>query len=425
MKTSLGSIDNPIEWQNIAPSWQQQITKSLAGNTCPDFLVYPQSQQELSEIVAQAKQSRLRLIACGSGTKLNWGGLVKNPNLIVSTLALNQVIERAVGDLTVTVEAGIKLADLQAMLQATNQFLPLDPAFPDSATIGGIISTADRGSWSQRYGGVRDLLLGLSFVRGDGKIAQAGGRVVKNVAGYDLMKLFTGSFGTLGIITQVTLRTYPLPEKSGTAVLTGAKSAIQAASQTLVTSSLTPTGADLLSKSVVEHLQLGKGMGLMVRFQSVAASVAEQLAAISDLAKNLGLQVKLYHDADEVELWQKSALLIYQPASDRAITCKIGVLPSTAVTVLDRQPGLGIIHVGSGLGKLQLSGEDPISEVEMTRSLIQVNQGFLTILAAPKTIKQQIDPWGYTGNALELMRKLKQQFDPENIFSPGRFVAGI
>ncbi|MEC4984519.1 MAG: FAD-binding oxidoreductase [Oscillatoria sp. PMC 1068.18] len=425
METNLGLTGNLVKWQNLKISLQQEITKSLSANHAPDALVYPQSQQELSEVIVQLKKSQQPLISCGSGTKLSWGGLVKNPHLVVSTFALNQVIEHAVGDLTLTVEAGTKLADLQAMLQATNQFLPLDPAFPDSATIGGIIATADRGSWSQRYGGVRDLLLGLSFVRGDGQIAQAGGRVVKNVAGYDLMKLFTGSFGTLGIITQATLRTYPLPETSGTALLTGAKSAIQAASQTLVTSSLTPTGADLLSKSVVENLELGQGLGLMVRFQSVAASVKEQLATISDLAKNLGLQVKLYHALDETELWQKAAKLIDNPASEQAITCKIGVLPSAAVAVLDRQPGLGIIHLGSGVGKLQFTGEDALGEIEMTRSLTQAHHGFLTILTAPKTIKQQIDPWGYTGNALNLMRQLKQQFDPDNIFNPGRFVGGI
>ncbi len=118
-------------------------------------------------------------------------------------------------------QAGLKLADLQAFLAPSGQFLPLDPSYADNATIGGIIATADAGTWRQRYGGVRDLILGFSFIRHDGEIAKAGGRVVKNVAGYDMMKLFTGSYGTLGIIDQITLRLYPETANSETLIITG------------------------------------------------------------------------------------------------------------------------------------------------------------------------------------------------------------
>ena len=144
------------------------------------------------------------------------------PRSIVSTQKLDRLIAHAVGDLTVTVEAGMKFAKLQEILATAGQFLPLDPAYPDRASIGGIIATADTGSLRHRYGGVRDLLLGITFVRADGKIAKAGGRVVKNVAGYDMMKLFTGAYGTLGILTEVTFRVYPLPTTEGTVILTGA-----------------------------------------------------------------------------------------------------------------------------------------------------------------------------------------------------------
>ena len=393
----------------------------------PSYLIYPHSQEVLSEVMKLTRRLGLSVVPCGNGSKLNWGGIPQNIELVISTQRLNRIIEHAVGDLTVTVEAGVKLADLQHTLNQTGQFLPLDPAYRSSATIGGIVATADSGSWRQRYGGVRDMVLGLSFVRADGEIAKAGGRVVKNVAGYDLMKLFTGSYGTLGIIQQVTFRVYPLPEASTTVVLTGDNSAIARASQTLLNSSLTPTAADLLSASVVKSLGLGEEMGSMVRFQSIAESVGEQAAQMEAIAHQLGATVSLYSDADETSLWDKLQKTIDPCSSESGISCKIGVIPNAAVTLLDEinsHGGLGMIHASSGLGKLYSESED-ISQIKKWRSLCETHRGFLTILEAPAELKQQLDPWGYTGNALAIMRKLKQQFDPDNILSPGRFVGGI
>ena len=191
-------------------------------NDIPLPILMPSSAIELAELVAIANLERSPLVVAGNSSKLDWGGTVKEAKSIVTTQKLDRLIAHAVGDLTVTVEAGMKFAALQEILATAGQFLPLDPAYPNISTIGGIIATADTGSLRHRYGGVRDLLLGISFVRADGKIAKAGGRVVKNVAGYDMMKLFTGSYGTLGILTEVTLRVYPLPANSGTVILTGA-----------------------------------------------------------------------------------------------------------------------------------------------------------------------------------------------------------
>ncbi len=426
-----------VEFANANSSWQQKIAKAVLSprSSC---LIFPYTVETLSAIVKQAQQQQWQILACGNGSKLDWGGLAKEVELVVSTQKLNRIVEHAVGDLTVTVEAGVKLADLQATLQPTGQFLPIDPAFPETATIGGIVATGDSGSWRQRYGGIRDMVLGLSFVRADGEIAKAGGRVVKNVAGYDLMKLFTGSYGTLGIITQVTFRTYPLPEASGTALLKGEAEAVARAVQTLRNSSLTPTAADLLSASVIKELAIGKECGLLVRFQTIAESVKEQLAQLEAIARQLDLQISFYRERDETDLWQRLPSIIRIPSTEEAIICKIGVVPSAAVAVLQElakiygDRGLGMIHTGSGIGILQFNSEDR-NGIEEMRSrcagaaapLCQQHHGFLSILSAPKSIKQQIEPWGYTGNALEMMRAIKQKFDPQNILSPGRFVGGI
>ena len=289
------------------------------------------------------------------------------------------------------------------------------------------LATADSGSWRQRYGGVRDLILGLSFVRADGELAKAGGRVVKNVAGYDLMKLFTGSYGTLGIITQVTFRLYPLPEASATLAVTGNPDAIALAAQTLRQSGLTPTAAELISPAAVKGLALGEGMGLIVRFQSISESVGEQMQQIAEIAEKLSLKASYYQEAAETSIWQQLADSTRHPASEAAVTAKIGVMPDGASRFLVQldallgDKGWGRINLSSGLGWLHLSQLPAVSYLEKLRLLCQEGRGFLTILASPPTVKQEVEPWGYTSNALDMMRKIKEKFDPQALLSPGRF----
>ncbi|OKH18825.1 FAD-binding oxidoreductase [Hydrococcus rivularis NIES-593] len=419
-----------IAWEKVEPIWQKKIQGAIAIQTPPSCLSFPKNQESLSEIIKFASEKRFSVLPCGSGSKLRWGGLVKDARLVVSTQHLDRIIEHAVGDLTVTVEAGVKLADLQKLLSQSHQFLPLDPAYPESATIGGIVATADSGSWRQRYGGVRDMVLGLSFVRADGQIAKAGGRVVKNVAGYDLMKLFTGSYGTLGIISQVTFRLYPIPEASQTIVLTGETNAIAAATQTLLMSGLAPTAAQMLSGSLVNRLEIGKEIGLAIRFQSIVESVKEQIGQVESVARQLGLKTSSYCDRDETNLWQKLQQITRVPSSENAVTCKIAVRPNAASKILEQcdritnNQGAIAINISSGLGQLHCQHGE-INQIQKMRSLCQEHQGFLTILEAPISVKKQLDQWGYTGNALEMMRQIKQKFDPNNIFSPGCFVGEI
>ena len=341
---------------------------------------------------------------------------------MVSTARLNRLIEFASGDLTVTAEAGLRLVDLQATLAKAGQFLPIDPAYPMQATLGGIVATADTGALRQRYGGLRDLLIGLTLVRSDGQLAKAGGRVVKNVAGYDLMKLLTGSYGTLGILSQLSFRIYPMPAASATLFVTGANIAEMTAQ--LLASALTPTAFDLLAVATVKQLSLGEQMGLLIRFQTLEVSIQQQVSQVMQLAQQLGLTATQIASSAETDLWQQLRNLIDYPPPETPITCKIGIEPSKAVAMLSQleQAG-GVIHVGSGLGNLYL----PLISAEALLNLrhkLQPN-GFLSVLAAPTAFKQQIDVWGYAGDALGLMQRLKSQFDPENLLSPHRFVGKI
>lgn len=417
--SSLASI---VGEENFTYDWDdKQVKKAISPGNLPHCIVYPQTQEQLAEVITEAYRNKWRVLPCGNGSKLKWGALAEGFDIVVSTQHLNKIINHAVGDLTLTVEAGVKFADVQATLAKHNQILALNPTAPDSATIGGIIATGDTGSLRQRYGSVRDQLLGVTFVRADGQVAKAGGRVVKNVAGYDLMKLFTGSYGTLSIITEATFRLYPMQSASGTAMLTGSKEAISQAADTIRGSALTPTQADLLSAQLVSNMGLGKGLGLIVRFESIPESVKEQLNQVLQVGEKLGLTSVVYSDTEEQNLWHRLPEQIHLPESESAITCKIGVLPTAAVKVLN-QADLGLIHISSGLGTLRFDSEKRVLEM---RELCELRSGFLSILSAPIEVKQKLDVWGYSGNGLELMRGIKKQFDSENILSPGRFVGGI
>ena len=434
--------DNVVSFDRLDPHLHQRIVQSLSLDSVqPACMLYPKTIAELFKAIALAYEHRWRVLPCGNVTKLDWGGLVSRADVIISTSKLNRVIEHCVGDLTVTVEAGVKYQDLQDTLAKEGQFLAIDPPYRSRATIGGILATASAGSLRHRYNSVRDMCLGIEFVRSDGEVVKAGGRVVKNVAGYDLMKLLTGSYGTLGIASSITFRLYPLPEYTQIVIVTGAASAIAQAQQKISTSVLTPTACDLLSASAIANLELGEGMGLVIQFSSLKASVIEQCDRVITLAKELNLKFQLIDD--DRDFWRSLETLIWQddfrnlgrsndrPFTNNHVVCKLGVLTSTAVSTLqqceqifDNQSYYLQIHTGSGLGVLRIEDGQNLAktaeQIVKLRSIVESNAGFLTILEAPHKLKSQNNVWGYSGNASDLMSKIQQKFDPKGLLSPNR-----
>lgn len=435
---SLVGAEQISGWETVAPSLKAQLSQAIAPGFTPECIVQPDTPAQLAAVMKELQVQKGRSLPFGAGTKLHWGGVSDSIQVGISTIRMNQLIDHAAGDLTVTAQAGMRLADLQAHLAQQNQFLPLNPSYSDAATLGGIIATADSGSLRHRYGGVRDLLIGITFVRADGEIARAGGRVVKNVAGYDLMKLFTGSWGTLGILTEVTFRVYPLPEASKTLVLTGEQGAIARLAQAILSSALTPVAVELVAPATMQRLG-HTGLGLVVQFQGLAVSLDAQAADLRQFAQAANLSEATYTDTAEAALWKQLQDLwegiplgdTPQIAPTPSLSCKVGVLPNQAAATLakiaDQFPSLtcGTIHAGSGLGLLRFADPPSPSHLLDLRRLCEAQGGFLSLLAAPVDLKQQIDVWGYPGNALGLMRGIKQQFDPEKLLSPGRFVGGI
>jgi glycolate oxidase FAD binding subunit len=436
--TDLIGGDNVVLFDRLAPNLHQRIVSTLTPDSLsPACLLYPQTIAELSGAIALAYEHRLRVLPCGNATKLDWGGLVSRADVVISTSKLNRVIEHCVGDLTVTVEAGVKYQDLQTVLAKEGQFLAIDPPYRANATIGGFLATGSSGSLRHRYNSVRDMCLGIEFVRADGEVVKAGGRVVKNVAGYDLMKLFTGSYGTLGIASTITFRLYPLPEYTQIVVVTGTAESIAQAQQKISTSVLTPTACDLLSATAIADLGLGQGIGLVLQFASLKASVIDQCDRIAGLAKELNLEVQTLGEAKEfwelleILIWQDELRNLEQPADNNHVVCKLGVLPSTSVSFLkeceqifDEQSYYLQIHAGSGLGILRVEDVQDLAaiatQIERVRSIAESHSGLLTILESPQELKFKTNVWGYTSNARDLMSKIRQQFDARGLLSPDR-----
>jgi glycolate oxidase FAD binding subunit len=391
--------------------WQKLIS---SATNVPSLPTITPTLEELPEVMRGGD----RLLIAGNGSKIGWGNPVQQPSLLVKTTKLNKLIDHAVGDLTVTVEAGISFAALQTQLATANQFLPLDPLFPDQATIGGIIATADTGSLRQRYGGVRDLLLGISWIRADGASAKAGGRVVKNVAGYDTMKLFTGAYGTLGILQQVSLRVYPIPVASGSVWITGDQSALNSLIGKLGAMTLTPTALDLITPQLAQKLKVSGQMGILARFQTIPTSITVQSDTLIAMAQSLGLQAQKYEGDAETQIWQQLRPLVMAAP----IVVKIGLQATAAVDFLAAIPEeIGVIHIGSGIGLLGLAESTRSTEILALRQQCAAAKGYLSVLTAPNQIKQQLEVWGFPDSTIKLMQQLHHQFDPQSIFNPGKF----
>jgi glycolate oxidase FAD binding subunit len=424
--------------EELTQDWQQRLTATLKKGCPLPCLVSPATQAEFAEVMTYLAHENLLVLPCGHGSKLSWGGLIEGVEVLVSTARLNRLIEHAAGDMTVTLEAGMGFAELQQVLATANQFVALDPSFPEQASLGGIVATRDAGSLCHRYGGVRDMVLGIGFVRADGQAVKAGGRVVKNVAGYDQIKLLTGSYGTLGVIKELTLRLYPRSEISQVLLVSGRQASLAKLLQLLLASTLTPMVMDLLSGTLVSQLGVTAEMGILINFQGFAASVRDQVQRLQTLVQSENLQMEVFADAEVVSQKRQAALWSMPlPEEDLAVVvCKIGCLPTQAIASLSaistfcQEQGTQAwwqLRTRDGVGTLRLMAtpEQLPGVMAEVRQICQQARGYLTVLEAPVRLKQSMDIWGYTGNALEVMRKIKKQFDPQHRLSPHRFVGGV
>lgn len=387
----------------------------------PRCVVEPGSPGELAAVLREANAAGLAVAPRGGGTKLGWGSPPERVDLVLSTRRLNVVLEHAWGDMTATVQAGCTVADFQRTLAGHGQRLALDPLWPDRATIGGLLATNDSGALRQRYGSLRDLIIGITVALPDGTLARSGGKVVKNVAGYDLPKLQTGAFGTLGVVVDATFRLYPLPYEARSLRFQAATpSALSRFVTAVRDSTLTPVA-----------LQLTAGSGLApvldVRFEGIATAIAAQVTKLRSLAAGTA-QV----EPPAAEIDARNAL--WEGRVPFAV-CKFTCLPADLgwlgeeVGRTASETGLGWRLIGQavGAGLLRLAGPEAAlpAVVGRLRAALARREGSLAVLTAPAAVKAAVDVWGDPGDALPLMRRVKARFDPSRTLNPGRFVGGV
>jgi glycolate oxidase FAD binding subunit len=384
----------------------------------PDFVVEPGSVEEISDVMKLAASEDLAVAPRGSGTKTHIGDSPRRLDLIVSTARMNEVLEHTPGDQIVRLEAGVKLEDLQEYVSGSDQMLAIDP--PESgATVGGIVAANSSGPRRYRYGTIRDLIIGITVVLHDGTVAKAGGKVVKNVAGYDLSKLFTGSLGTLGIIATANFRLHPRPEASRTvAVEVAGPQQAQAAAQAIVHSQIEATAVEL-------HYG-GDEKRLKVLLESIPGGIDAKTETAFFLLKQFG-EVRTLSDEEADHpghLTPEVVLKIGAPPVDLAAVLE-SVLGAAERKGLAHPRITG--HAGTGVTLVGFSGENEAGAagfVEEMREIWVRRGGSVTLQRAPLTLKQRVSTWDNGGDYLGLVRRVKEKFDPRGAMNPGRFLGG-
>ncbi len=357
-------------------------------------------------------------------------------DLALDLSGMSQVVDYEPNDFTITVEAGMTLADLQRHLAVNGQYLPLDHPRFERATLGGLCAVGRGGLRRNSFGGPRDWLIGMRMVKADGTLIKGGGKVVKNVSGYDLPKLFAGSLGTLGVIVELTFKLRPLPASdqivalsapSFESALTAGRAAAQAApflNGCVVLSAEAASEAHDLGAKVLHDQP-----ALLLRANGLESAASEVLAQGLGAARKAGLDGPERTTAAIVETWQAVVDLETQTAAD-AVRLRLGVPPanlSRAQQMLSQaipQATSWTAAADSGL----LFVEVPSVEADTIKSLrnqLGPLQGRLTVESAPTELKQSCDIWGPSGPGARLMHNIKEQFDPQGILNPGRYVDGI
>jgi glycolate oxidase FAD binding subunit len=418
------------------PEKLAQTAASLAGNgavrlgtpadavegVVPAIVVEPETIDAVGSIVGWASREKLSVLPRGSGTKLGWGPAPRSVDVLLSTTRLNAVVAHRHGDLTATIQAGATLADVNRALATHRQWIPLDPPASDRATIGGLVATNDSGPRRHRYGAPRDLIIGIDFVRADGRLAKGGGIVVKNVAGYDLPRLLTGSFGSLGVIVTATFKLYPLTAASGTLLVDLSTPAdLTALTGKLLASHLTPTALEFSTHP----------LRLIVRFESIEASVRQQSDTTARLVAAAGFTARSISGSEETQFWQDYARSTEQ---DRCALLKVSVVPTelaATLTLIEKLAGpngyQATGRAGAGVFQLCVLGDIQSQKrvIEALRDSLPLGRGSAVIVKSPPELRTHVDVWGPIGDGLALMKSVKQQFDPAGVLSPGRGPGGL
>lgn len=414
----------------------------------PCGVVLPGSTDEVVRVVRAAAAAGVPVVPWGGGTQMSRGTPPRDGALIVGLRRLGRVLEHEPGDLTATAEAGITLDALQTTLGTRRQWLPLDPAAPGEATLGGVLAANTSGPRRHGYGTARDLVIGLRVVAADGQLIRAGGKVVKNVAGYDLVKLYIGSLGTLGIIVDATLKLNPRPAAEGACWATfPALDAAAGAAVVLAASELGPVALTLLDARAAAACAPTAGLpasaapAVLVAFDGLARTVAWRREEAARRLRAAGARTVEVLDAGGMARALGAVRETRSVLSSPVAIATAGVLPADvgaylgAAQVSAQAAGFelaAVAHAGHGLMTLVLGpGGTPrpaaatAAVLAEWRAAARARGGHLVVEWAPLGVREACPVWDPPGASVDLMRGLKARLDPQGVLNPGRFVGGI
>jgi glycolate oxidase FAD binding subunit len=393
-----------------------EIPALVIDGVAPRERVAPSSAEEVAAALQRADEAGQAVVPIGGGTQLDLGMPPARADVVVETTQLNRVVEYEPADLTVTVEAGMRFAELQRILGQQGQFLALDPPLDEGATIGGVIATNASGPLRFAYGTARDLVIGTRVANPDGTVTHAGGRVVKNVAGYDLNKLYIGSLGTLAITVELSFKLAPIPPATATIAgeFGGAESA-QAVLGAVVRSPLSPLAIELIGSRQV-----------VFRVGGYQGAVERQVRDLSALVTQHGgrtLDVQ-WDDLRRNQLEARRRGVVVKATGPISTATKL-------VEILERQLGalepMVWAHAGNGVAYAACNTPDGTSQLEAARREVCAlgTNAAMVIERCPTVLKRDIDVWGDPGPGIGLMRAIKTHLDPNNTLNPGRYLGGL
>jgi glycolate oxidase FAD binding subunit len=399
----------------VSQTLRQATGQDAIDGVIPRLVALPGSPEELAQILADASRDRQLIVLRGGGSKLGWGRVPSRVDLVIGTEKLNRLLAHRHGDMTVTAQAGMPLAELNRRLAEHRQYLPIESAF-EPATIGGIVATNDSGPTRHRFGTPRDLLIGVTLAMTDGRLVKAGGTVVKNVAGYDLGRLVSGSHGTLAAIVDATFKLLPIPLASTTLVATYADGNALAHDVTVLSGSQVELSAFDMTVST------GGRWILLMRMASSPAATAAQAAETRRLLSSAPAAVS---DDEEQSLWDEQ---IRAPWAEGGTIVRLSWLPSklpAVVAALSRlsQNGCQVeTFTGRALGSglLRLDGDESAIVAGIAALRASEDVGHVVMLRATPRLKSQVDVWGPASGTIEVARALKRMFDPADVLNAGR-----
>ncbi|HEY1233184.1 MAG TPA: FAD-binding oxidoreductase [Candidatus Binatia bacterium] len=395
-----------------------QLASRKLDRQLPALVCRPANEEQLSTALRLCAEHEAAVIPWGGGTAMVLGNAARRLDVVIGTEHLARIIDHDHANLTVSAESGVVFGRLQSQLANRHQFAPLEPPFPDCATIGGIIATNLNGPRRSYYGSVRDLVIGIKVVLIGGEKIKAGGKVVKNVAGYDMCKLFVGSLGTLGLVSEATVRLAPLPETSGTLVVSGAFADTQQFVSELGRSRLLPSAVILRVEG--SHWQV------TTRLEGFTETVARSARDLGGIAGRLGLKPQILSPEEQGAVWRSienfplQSRLVFRVTLPRAELFPFLQTISTwknVTIVADAIAGTAWVTAAPSLTASQRFLE--------LASMARDRRGHAIIFSAPIELKRGVEVWGEAPATVSLMRGIKHQFDPKGLLNPGRFLGAL